>query len=156
MPDDICGHPTAEDGSPCQTPAHLCQWHDPDADDPDNGRPAVFDDKLARQRVLVAVSDGLKVQQQAALAGVPPNTLRRALCCVDTPSDPVLTTDDPCDFCGNYAEAHANGAREVLNDCRPEFIASASYGYIKEERRDITSTDGSLDLSITFSDDGDE
>jgi len=159
MSDDICGYPTAEDGSPCQHPASdgdSC-WlpsHGGDAES-DGGRPRALDDENTRQRVLVAVGQGLKVEHQASLAGISPDTLRRGLCCVETPRNPSLDPD-PCEFCGNYAQAHANGAREVLQDCRPEFIASASYGYIKEERRDITSTDGSLDLSITFSDDGDE
>jgi hypothetical protein len=107
--------------------------------------------------VLVAVGQGLKIRDQAALAGVAPNTLRRALCCVETPSNPELTPE-PCEFCRNYAQAHANGAREVLNDCRPEFIASASYGYVKEEKRQVTGEDGgALEVetsvsTITFDD----
>jgi len=145
MPDEKCGYPTSKDGSPCQHPTT-------DDGDPDRcwidshneasteagqgGRPRAFDDEQTRQRVLVAVGQGLKVEHQAALAGVSPNTLRRALCCVETPSNPELDTD-PCEFCRNYAQAHANGAREVLNDCRPEFVASASYGYVKEEKRDV-------------------
>jgi hypothetical protein len=106
----------------------------------------------------VAVGQGLKVRDQAALAGVSPDTLRRALCCIESPREPTLDAD-PCEFCANYAQAHANGAREVLNDCRPEFIASASYGYVKKEERELTGDDGGpLELNITrtvVDDDGD-
>jgi hypothetical protein len=139
MSDDICGYPTA-DGSPCQHPASdgdSC-WlpsHGGDAES-NGGRPRILDDEQTRQRVLVAVGQGLKVEHQASLAGISPDTLRRGLCCVDTPRDPTLESD-PCEFCEDYAQSHANGAREVLQDCRPEFIASASYGYVKEEKRDV-------------------
>jgi hypothetical protein len=80
------------------------------------------------------------------------------LCCVTSPRDPALDTN-PCDFCANYAQAHANGAREVLNDCRPEFVASASYGYAKTEKREV-DMDADVDLSgkgfsIEFDDDAD-
>jgi len=145
MTNDICGYPTGADGTPCQHPTtddgdpNRC-WEDShnegDTDSGNAGRPAAFDDEQTRQRALVAVGQGLKVEHQASLAGVAPNTLRRALCCVETPSNPTLDTE-PCEFCRNYAQAHANGAREILNDCRPEFIASASYGYVKEEKRDV-------------------
>jgi len=153
MADDICGYETAS-GSPCQ--------HPPTADgDPDrcwipahggtqanHGRPSAFDDEQTRQRVLVAVSTGLKVTDQAGLAGVSDDTLRRALCCVDTPRKPSLN-NDPCDFCVDYAQAHANGAREVLNDCRPEFIASASYGYnTSEERKHVGDEDNAIVFNV--------
>jgi len=138
---DICGYPTAE-GTPCEHPttddgdADRC-WVDSHNDASTSagqgGRPRAFDDEQTRNRVLVAVGQGLKVEHQASLAGVSPDTLRRALCCVETPRNPTLDPD-PCEFCRNYAQAHANGAREVLDDCRPEFRASASFGYVKEEK----------------------
>ena len=144
MTDDTCGHPTI-DGGECQHPTtddgdpDRC-WEDSHNDAPtesgSSGRPRAFDDEQTRQRVLVAVGQGLKVEHQASLAGVSPDTLRRALCCVDTPRNPALDAD-PCEFCANYAQAHANGAREVLNDCRPEFVASASYGYVKEQKTEL-------------------
>jgi hypothetical protein len=137
MTDDICGYTTAS-GSPCQHFATeddgRCWQHTDDPDTETGGRPRAFDDQQTRQRVLVAVGQGLKVGDQAALAGVSPDTLRRALCCIESPRQPTLD-EDPCEFCANYARSHANGAREVLNDCRPEFVASASYGYVKEEKR---------------------
>jgi hypothetical protein len=149
MSDDTCGYPTAKD-TPCQHPttddgdADRC-WvgshNDASTDAGQGGRPRAFDDEQTRQRVLVAVGQGLKVRDQAALAGVSPDTLRRALCCVDSPREPALDPD-PCEFCANYAQAHANGAREVLNDCRPEFVASASYGYVERERTELTGEDG--------------
>ena len=148
MTDDICGHPTA-DGSPCEHPttddgdADRC-WVDSHNDAStaagQGGRPRAFADDRTRQRVLVAVGQGLKVEHQASLAGVSPDTLRRALCCVKTPRDPTLDAD-PCEFCRNYAQAHANGAREVLDDCRPEFRASASFGYVKEEKTELSTPD---------------
>lgn len=133
-----CQHPTTDDGDPdrCWEDSH----NDADTDAARSGRPAAFDDQQTRQRVLVAAGQGLKVRDQAALAGVSTETLRRGLCCIDTPSEPDLDPD-PCEFCGNYARAHANGAREVLNDCRPEFVASASYGYVKEEKHQHSGDD---------------
>jgi len=152
-----CQHPTTDDGDPdrCWIDSHN---GDATTDAGQGGRPREFDDEQTRQRVLVAVGQGLKVRDQAALAGVSPKTLRRALCCVETPRNPALDPD-PCEFCRNYAQAHANGAREVLNDCRPEFIASASYGYVKEERRQVTGEDGgplevtSEVVTVSFDDD---
>jgi hypothetical protein len=41
----------------------------------------------------------------------------------------------------------------VLNDCRPEFVASASYGYVKEERReleDVTDGDGGFGTTVVL------
>jgi len=156
---DTCGYPTADD-TPCQHPTtddgnpNRC-WEDSHNDAPTNsgqsGRPKALDDEQTRQRVLVAVGQGLKVEHQAGLAGVSPDTLRRYLCCVETPRNPTLDSD-PCEFCENYAQAHANGAREVLQDCSPEFIASASYGYIKEEKRQHTGEDGGS-IVIDYGDD---
>jgi len=149
MTDDLCGYPTANGGA-CQHPTtedgdpDRC-WEDSHNDAPtesgQSGRPRAFDDQQTRQRVLVAVGQGLKVQHQASLAGVSPDTLRRALCCVKTPRDPTLTTKDPCDFCEGYAQAHARGAMDVLDECRPEFRASASFGYVKEEKTELSTPD---------------
>lgn len=134
-----CQHPTTSDGDPdrCWIDTH----NDTPTDSPTGGRPRLIDDPQTRQRILVAAGQGLKVRDQAALGGISPDTLRRALCCVETPRQPTLDPD-PCEFCENYAQAHANGAREVLNDCRPEFIASASYGYSKSEEHEITGEGG--------------
>jgi len=158
MSDDVCGYPTGEDGSPCQHPTtddgdpDRC-WEDSHNDaateSGNAGRPAAFNDQQTRQRVLVAVGQGLKVRDQASLAGVAPKTLRRALCCVETPSNPALGSD-PCEFCRNYAQAHANGAREVLDDCRPEFVASASYGYVKEEKRELSTAEGDDGFTVNI------
>jgi len=153
MSKETCGHPTA-DGTPCQHPAtdgDSC-WipaHGGDAES--HGRPAAFDDAQTRQRVLVAVGQGLKVGHQASLAGVSPDTLRRALCCVESPRDPSLDPD-PCDFCANYAQAHANGAREILNDCRPEFVASASYGYSKKNEVEVSGEGMTIALPESVTD----
>jgi hypothetical protein len=96
-------------------------------------------DDRRQKLVFLAVGDGLKVHHQASMAGVSPDTLRRYACCIEDLSRPVLD-DDACEFCENYAQAHARGAREVLDDCRPEFRASASFGYVKEEKREHEHT----------------
>jgi hypothetical protein len=153
MAEDICGaetiggtpcqHPTTEGGNPdrCWIPAH-------GGAATDHGRPAAFDDEQTRERVLMAVSTGLRVSHQASLAGVSDDTLRRALCCVKTPRNPVLAVD-PCDFCARYARAHADGARKVLSDCRPEFVASASYGYSKTDEVEVSGDGPGIVFNVT-------
>jgi len=139
--EDICGAETA-DGTPCQHPAGSCPHpahSDPDVDNP-QGRPegnTLRDDPDARERLYEATELGLNVTHRASMAGVSPDTLRRALCCVETPRKPDLTVAEPCDFCAGYARAHAEGAQEVLAECRPEFRASASFGYSETERREV-------------------
>lgn len=157
MGDDTCGHETAK-GTPCQHPVtegDSC-WIPSHGGNADNhGRPKLLDDPQTRQRILVAVGQGLKVCDQAALAGISPDTLRRGLCCVETPRQPELDSN-PCDFCADYAQAHANGAREVLQDCRPEFVASASYGYVKEEKRELEHSGPDGESPIMVIDRGDD
>lgn len=143
---DTCGYPTAE-GEPCQHPTtddgdpDRC-WEDShneaETASGQSGRPKLLDDERKQQIIYTAVNSGLSVQHQANLAQVSPDTLRRALCCVETPREPELTTEEPCEFCEGYAQAHARGAMNVLDECRPEFRASASFGYVKEEKRDVT------------------
>jgi len=150
MTDDTCGHPTA-DGTPCQHP--VSDDGDPDrcwvdshneskTDSGQDGRPRLLDDERKQQIIYTAVNSGLSVQHQANLAQVSPDTLRRALCCVETPREPELTTEEPCEFCEGYAQAHARGAMNVLDECRPEFRASASFGYVKEEKHQHTGEGG--------------
>ena len=130
--DTPCQHPTTEDGDPgrCWIPSH-------NDEEGDFGRPRLLDDERKQQIIYTAVNSGLSVEHQANLAQVNPNTLRRALCCVETPRTPEITVDEPCDFCKGYAQAHARGAMSVLDECRPEFRASASFGYVKEEKRQL-------------------
>jgi transposase-like protein len=131
MTDEICGWPTT-DGGECQNPAGedgtcwIPSHGDADAENP-NGRPSEFDEET-KEAIYAAVGSGLKVGHVAAAAGVSADTLRRWTCCIDDLSDAV-PDDDPCDFCEGYARAHATGARAVLDECRPEFRASASFGY---------------------------
>jgi len=141
MTDDICGAECG-DGTPCQHPAGSCpvpSHTDPDAENP-HGRPSSFDEDK-KEAIYAAVGSGLRVGHVAAAAGVSARTLRRWTCCIDDLSDAV-PDDDPCDFCRGYARAHADGAREVLEECRPEFRASASYGYNKTEGREVSGEDG--------------
>jgi hypothetical protein len=37
---------------------------------------------------------------------------------------------------------------EVLQECRPEFRASATFGYVKTEKQELTGEDGD-DISVT-------
>ena len=142
MSDDVCGYPTAND-TPCQHPTtddgdpNRCWIPSHNDEEGDFGRPRLLDDERKQQIIYTAVNSGLSVEHQANLAQVSPDTLRRALCCVETPRDPTLTTEEPCDFCEGYAQAHARGAMQVLDECRPEFRASASFGYVKEENHEL-------------------
>lgn len=145
MQSDTCGY-EKDDGQPCQLPAsrddQRCHHHTDIAEQRDNGgAPKAMDDHKERI-VFTAVGSGLKVKDQAALAQVSPDTLRRHACCLESLREPEITADDPCNFCESYAQAHARGAMEVLDDCRPEFVASASYGYTKREQHELMGEDG--------------
>ena len=156
MTDDTCGHPTANGGE-CQHPttddgdSDRC-WvdshNDADTDAGQGGRPRLLDDERKQQIIYTAVNSGLTIEHQANLAQVSPDTLRRALCCVETPRTPELTTEDPCEFCEGYAQAHARGAMQVLDECRPEFRASATFGYVKQEKHQHTG-DGGGPIGVT-------
>jgi transposase-like protein len=146
--EDICGAETAGTDEPCQNPAGengRC-WiptHQPGAvDDVENpnGRPSALNQET-KEAIYAAVGSGLKVAHVAAAAGVSAQTLRRWTCCIDDLGEAV-PDDDPCNFCEGYAQAHAEGAREVLEECRPEFRASASFGYNKTEGRELTGEGG--------------
>jgi len=154
MTDELCGYETPN--GPCQNPAtegDSCWIESHGGHASGHGQPKKLkgdsDEQERRRQILFAVAgDGLKVHHQASLAGVSTETLRRSLCCVENPSDPRLD-EDPCDFCGNYARARARGAREVLSDCKTEFVASASYGYTKTEKREVTGEGGGpLELNV--------
>ena len=143
---DRCGY-KKDDGTPCELPNSRsdgrCHHHTTvDAERQRQGRPKLLDDERKQQIIYTAVNSGLTIEHQANLAQVSPDTLRRALCCVETPRTPELTTEEPCDFCEGYAQAHARGAMQVLDECRPEFRASATFGYVKEEKRQVTGKDG--------------
>jgi hypothetical protein len=150
MTGDICGQPTETTDQPCQHPVNACPVHDGNGD---QGRPSEFDEETA-EAIYAAVGSGLNVGHVAAAAGVSASTLRRWTCCVDNLAECELTADDPCEFCKGYVRAHADGAREVLEDCRPEFRASASYGYTKTEERDLNHS--GLTVSPEFVDTDDE
>jgi len=146
MTDDTCGHPT-QAGGECQHPTtddgdpERC-WIPSHGGGSDNhGRPSSFDDDK-REAIYSAVGTGLKANHVAAAAGISVQTLRRWLCCISDLAEAELE-EDPCDFCKGYARAHADGAREVLEDTSAEFRASASFGYRKTERQEVTGEDGS-------------
>lgn len=151
-----CGAETTT-GSPCQNPAGdngRC-WvpgHNPDDDEENpHGRPPAIDEEN-REAVYGAARLGMKIKHQAAAAGVSPDTLRRHACCLETLREPELTTDDPCDFCRGYARAHSEGAQEVLQDCRPEFVASATFGYSETSEREVQHTGaGGGPIEVQFS-----
>ena len=154
MNNDTCGYPTAND-KPCQHPTtdddnpDRCWIPSHNAKDGDFGRPRLLDDERKQQIIYTAVNSGLTIEHQANLAQVSPDTLRRALCCVETPRTPALTTEEPCDFCEGYAQAHARGAMNVLDECRPEFRASASFGYVKEEKTELSTPEGEEGFKTT-------
>ena len=156
---DRCGY-EKDDGTPCKLPDSRsdgrCHHHTTvDAERQRQGRPKLLDDERKQQIVYTAVNSGLTVEHQANLAQVSPDTLRRALCCVKTPRTPELTTENPCDFCEGYAQAHARGAMNVLNECRPEFRASATFGYVKEEKHQHTG-EGGGSIIIDYGNDTDD
>ena len=149
---DTCGYET-DDGTPCELPGSRsdgrCHHHTKHEDERQReGRPKLLDDERKQQIIYTAVNSGLTVEHQANLAQVSPDTLRRALCCVKTPRTPELTTEEPCDFCEGYAQAHARGAMQVLDECRPEFRASATFGYVKQEKHQHTG-DGGGPIDVT-------
>jgi hypothetical protein len=142
--DDVCGAETT-DGTPCQHPAGSCpvpSHSDPDADNP-HGRPSSFSEQK-RDQIYTAVGAGLSVHDIASMAEISPDTLRRWTCCIDNLREGVITADDPCDFCEGYAQAHAEGAMAVIEQCSPEFRASASFGYTKTQEIEHS---GEVDLN---------
>jgi hypothetical protein len=141
-----CGFQKAN-GEPCELPPSRpddrCHHHTDHDDKRDNGgRPPALAEQRKQQIIYTAVNSGLTVKDQAALAQVSPDTLRRALCCVETPRTPEITAPDPCDFCEGYAQAHARGAMEILQECKPEFRASATFGYVEKSKQELTGEDG--------------
>ena len=141
MTDETCGY-DLDDGSTCDLPASRddgrCHHHTETGDRANGGRPSSFGEDT-KEAIYAAVGSGLKVGHVAAAAGISAKTLRRWTCCIDDLSDAV-PNDDPCDFCQGYAQAHANGARDVLDECRPEFRASASFGYNDTQQIDADHT----------------
>lgn len=161
MTDDICGYEKT-DGELCQLPD--CRddgrcWHHTEIEEQraNGGRPNVIDDHKERV-IFTAVSSGLKVKDQASLAQISPDTLRRYACCISNLREAKIEVDNPCDFCGSYARAHSKGAMEVLNNCRPEFVASASFDYTKKQEFEHGTAEGDEDAfgpTIVMSDDYD-
>lgn len=145
--DEKCGEETSK-GTPCQNDADSCPWDH--GGENDTGRSKLLDDERKQELILTAVRAGLNIPDQAAHAQVSEKTLRRGLCCVETPRQPTLTTDDPCDFCQSYAHAHAGGAISILEECRPEFRAAASFGYTDKQQIEHTG-EGGGPVEVTFS-----
>lgn len=145
---ELCGEPTTK-GHPCRNKKSSCPWDHDNGGNP-NGRTKLLDDGRKQELVLTAVRAGLTFSDQAAHAKVSEDTLRRRLCCVETPREPTLTTDEPCDFCESYAHAHAGGAISVLEECKPEFRAAASFGYTDKQTVEHTG-EGGGPIEINFS-----
>ena len=150
MSNDTCGY-IKDNDEPCELPASRsdgrCHHHtDIEAERQREGRPRKLDEERTQQIIYTAANSGLSISDQANLAQISPDTLRRGLCCVETPRKPRITVDEPCDFCEGYAQAHARGAMEVLQDCRPEFRAAATFGYTEKQHVDMrVDNDATID-----------
>lgn len=157
MPDaeSTCGHPTGN-GEPCQLSGSRddgkCHHHTKYTSQQNSGgRPPILEDEDKQATLFKAASSGLTIADQAALTGISTTALRRSLCCVETPSSPTITAENPCDFCRGYTRAHAQGAMQVLQECKPEYRASATFGYVKREKQELMGEDGdSIEVTSEF------
>jgi len=137
MTDDICGSTDTESGDPCQTPAHLCQWHNSDTEGPDNGRPSKFGD--TRDDLLNAADSCKNIKQVANAGGVGESTLYEYL-------------NSHPDFSESFKRARARAAdRLIERGLDPEdevdmsfvrFLLERSFQFVKTERKEISGPDG--------------
>lgn len=127
---EICGSADTESGEPCQTPAHLCQWHS-GGPTPDGGRPSKFDD--VEDDLVEAAKSFLNHEQVANKAGVHKDTLYRYL-------------NNRPDFSDSFKRARAEAAEQLIQQALdPEdeidmgfarFLLERSFKFIKTERRE--------------------
>jgi hypothetical protein len=137
MTDGICGSTDTASGEPCETPEHLCQWHNSDADSPDNGRPSKFGD--ARDDLLEAADSFKNIKQVANSGGIDESTLYRYL-------------DEYPDFCKSFKRARADAAERLIQRGLDQdddidmsfvrFLLERSFHFVKTERKEISGPDG--------------
>jgi len=135
MTDDICGSTDTESGEPCQTPAHLCQWHDPDGGGA--GRPSKFGD--TRDDLLEAADSFKNIRQVANAGGVDKSTLYRYL-------------DEHDSFRNAFKRARADAADRLIERALDpgdeidmsfvRFLLERSFQFVKTERKEISGPDG--------------
>lgn len=135
MSEDICGSTDTASGEPCETPVHLCQWHD--SGDSDAGRPSKFGD--ARDDLLNAADSFKNIKQVANAGGIDESTLYRYL-------------DDYPGFCKSFKRARADAADRLIQRGLDEeddidmsfvrFLLERSFHFVKTERKEISGPDG--------------
>lgn len=138
MPEDVCGSTDTESGEPCQRPAGWgfegsqlgpCKTHD------QTQRKLRKLDAETKSTLVGAAQAGAKHEHCAMLAGIAPRTLRQWRDWAREDLDDGLETE-LTEFYLRYQRARAGGAVSTLKECSPEFLAQASYGYTKTERRE--------------------
>jgi len=79
MPDDICGHPTAEDGEPCQNPpseGDHC-WLDGHGGDVTPGRDREPPERATQEKIASVIESGGSISEACRRAGVHKETFYR-------------------------------------------------------------------------------
>lgn len=140
--DNKCGEPK-DDGSPCERPAGWgtpsdmgpCRDHSEEWQKPRKLNPQT------RENILGATQRGTTKKHAAAVGGITEQTLRNWL---NWGEEHVQRGwDTPLsDFYLDFQRARGQGAARTLEECSPEFRASASFGYHKTEGRNIGGPDG--------------
>jgi len=139
--DNTCGHPTA-DGSPCQHPAtdgDSCWLNEHGGDAAPSGRPSKLDEY--EDQILAGARQGMTLEGCARLAGVPEQTLHRWI-------------NGHEEFRESLKRARAQGELKHLksvNDSGSQFILERSFGYVKNEKRELEHSGDGLEIVADFS-----
>jgi len=144
--DDICGHPTANDGS-CQRAAGWGTERDSSpCRDHVQDRPVLREfSEETRQRILGAAESGAFKKHIAQVAEISTDTLNRWLDMGERDAENGFETD-LAGFYRSWQRARGAGALQTLKECDEEFVAERAYGYTKTERREHL-VDDEADLS---------
>lgn len=137
MTNNTCGEQNAN-GKPCQREAG---WGTNRDDGPckDHAESYHNPDKLTEETkstLIGAAQEGAFKKHCAQVAGLAPRTLRRWLEWGE--DDEEADIDSPCaDLFVRFQRARGAGAVRRLKDADSEFILERSYGYTKEEKREL-------------------